>query len=502
MDKISKWKAENITRRNNNMKNICISLNTKIKNEHPVSLMPHNKKLFDKIIEHINNGEHSIFYSEATGLGKSFIFMRLVYDLFRDKKILYVVPKIVIWENIKMYKEFEYISECVEMTTYADFNSIKDHHYDYDAIFIDECHHLVSDIQGANILTLCDKYIKTGKYVFGFTATPEVKVDKVMVNTDKYFSCKVYGMNIEEAIDSGLFNKIEYAIADPDTIVDDEEYCKRYSIDGTKTLLENILNEHSDIDKWLIYFSNISMLNKNLPSVKKLFPDYKIFILHSKKDDNDEQLKEFNSYQGKTMLLTVSMVLEGIHPKNVKGILLYRNICNYHTLLQVLGRICNINNKTTSPVCVDITQCIYNMSLNYLDDCIVEDDNTEGGERKRRLKSIIDVKASTYRYIELLSNIHKKEYKGITYRSYRELGIKLGKSETYVYQKLNKGYTIEQIIDECLDSKPKCSYRGFECETDVELSLLLGKSRTYVKQKLSNGYTREQIIDECLDGKK
>ena len=90
-----------------------------------ISLLPHNQKLFNEIMDLIKNGEHSIFYSEATGLGKSFIFMSLVNELFKGKKVLYIVPKIAIWENINMYKEFEYIKDYVEMTTYADFNSTK-----------------------------------------------------------------------------------------------------------------------------------------------------------------------------------------------------------------------------------------------------------------------------------------------------------------------------------------------------------------------------------------
>ena len=77
-----------------------------IKEKHEIKLLPHNQKLFDEIMELINNGEHSIFYSEATGLGKSFIFMSLVNELFLGKKVLYIVPKIAIWDNMNEYKEF------------------------------------------------------------------------------------------------------------------------------------------------------------------------------------------------------------------------------------------------------------------------------------------------------------------------------------------------------------------------------------------------------------
>lgn len=38
-----------------------------------ITLLPHNQMLYDKIVTEINKGEKSIFYSEGTGLGKSFI---------------------------------------------------------------------------------------------------------------------------------------------------------------------------------------------------------------------------------------------------------------------------------------------------------------------------------------------------------------------------------------------------------------------------------------------
>ena len=43
-----------------------------------IKLLLHNQDLYDKIVEQIEKGEKSIFYSQATGLGKYFIFMKLV----------------------------------------------------------------------------------------------------------------------------------------------------------------------------------------------------------------------------------------------------------------------------------------------------------------------------------------------------------------------------------------------------------------------------------------
>ena len=476
---------------------------TEVRSECKISLLTHNQKIYDQIIESINNGEHSIFYSEATGLGKSFIFMRLVYDLFKGKKVLYIVPKIAIWENMRSYKEFEYIKDYVEMTTYMDFNSIKDHHYEYNAIFIDECHHLISDIQGNNIINICNEYTNNNKFVFGFTATPKIKTKGRLVSVDMYFNSKVYGLNIEEAMKLGLFSEIKYAIADPYTIIDDEKYCKNYSIDGTKTLLENILNEHNNITRWLVYFNTIATLNENLSSIKKLFPDYKIFTMHNKNKDNDKELKEFNSCTEKSMLLTVSMVLEGVHPKNVGGILLYRNITNYHTFLQVLGRICSIKSKI-NPVCVDITNCVYDVPLSYIEK-FSDYNNKHNKIRAYNIKQIVDIESHTYRYINLLSDVLSeseiKEYRGITWKTNVELSIKLNKSPSYVKSKLKQGFTHKEIIDSELDKYN--TYRGYTYKDQVDLSRQLGCNDSYVCRLIRRGKYNscEEIIDAKCDGK-
>ena len=314
--------------------------------------------------------------------------------------------------------------------------------------------------------------------------------------------------SVSVRIELDLFNHIDYAVAVEDMEIS-KEYCKKYSIDGTKTILENIISERSDIDHWLVYFSKIKDLKKNIDSLKKLLPNYKVFTMYSQNEKmNDEQLKEFNGYKGKSMLLTVSMVLEGIHPKNVGGILLYRNITRNNTLLQVLGRVCNINKKI-KPICIDIPDSIHNIPRTKISELVVhEQKSTNSVKSKKSIRNIIDVKASSYKYVELLSNImgdlYVNEYRGFRWSTNKELSLLLGKHETYVNDiRHNHNYTYEQIIDIYLNGKPKkYSYRGLEWDYNTELDALLGKYKGYVRNALNKyNYTYEQIIDINLDGK-
>ena len=198
------------------------------------------------------------------------------------------------------------------------------------------------------------------------------------------------------------------------------------------------------------------------------------------------------------MLLTVSMVLEGIHPKNIQGVLLYRNITKYNVLLQILGRICKIGNKNP-PVFIDITNIIFVTATKKYIKEVLSNNNIRV---KNNIKDIIIMSSSSYKYINLLNYLTDTlhEYRGITWKSDSDLSKKLGKCVAYVHSKRKVGYTYEQIIDEVLDAKPQL-YRGIEWNNDEDLSKKLNRSSNYVYSKLKVGYTYEQIIDEVLNAK-
>ena len=177
-----------------------------------IKLLPHNQEIVNKIEQAMVNGIRKIFFTEAPALGKSFVFMYLVNKYFKDKKVLYICPTYHIWKNMKSYKEFEKIKDCVNMCCYADFNFIKKSHYDYDVYFIDEAHHLFSDVQGSNIVSISNSLIEKNKdtYVFGMTATPYVK-NKMVGN--EFFDISIEGKNLLEAIEEKLLPPIHFAAA-------------------------------------------------------------------------------------------------------------------------------------------------------------------------------------------------------------------------------------------------------------------------------------------------
>lgn len=132
----------------------------------------YNQALYDEVLERVKAGYHQIFYSEATGLGKSIIMQMLILQQFADKQVLYIAPKYSIWDNISQYEAMK-CADCRMYAAFKDAGTAIDIIHNYDVIFIDECHHMYSDIQGASIQKAMAVY--NNKYFFGFTATPKLK---------------------------------------------------------------------------------------------------------------------------------------------------------------------------------------------------------------------------------------------------------------------------------------------------------------------------------------
>ena len=469
-----------------------------------IKLLKHNQDLVNEIETAMVFGYHKIFYTEATGLGKSFIMMYLIHKYFKDKKVLYICPKYQIWTNLKNYAEFKLIEECVDMECYADFNSIKDKHFQYDCIFIDEAHHLDTPIQGQNICTVANTILQNNPntYIFGFTATP-YNDDNEFIG-DKYFDKSVIGMDLFKAIDAGILQKIKYAIAVSSKInlsKEEQKLAKKYNVDTTRYTIEELMKQYSDIKHWLVYFHKIDELEENSLYFQKYFPEYKLFKIHSEIDNCDEVISEFEKYEGKALLLTVSMVLEGVHPKTVEGILLYRNVQTDNTFMQIIGRL-GIINPNSNPIIIDI----YSVYRNFLKSNIVKETNILNNMRMytRRFRDYALIQTDTLKFIELSNIISngrygniQKTYRGYTYTSYIDLSNQLGKCSSFVSSRIARGYTEEQIIDEYLDSIK--SYRGYTYTSHKDLSKQLGYKKSFVSTRIARGYTEEQIIDEHID---
>ena len=416
-----------------------------------VELLPHNEKLYNDIIQSIEYGHHSIFYSQGTGLGKSFIFMKLVNEYFPTARVLYIVPKNAIWKNMTHYKEFDYIVDRVTLATFTTFNTYPNKTIscaDYDVVFVDECHHMLSDIQGKNVKQFLDDMVSWDKYVFGMTATPEI--NGVYVD-EECFETSCYGLDIFEAIEQGLMPKMDIAIGIREEVEIPDNLREKYSIVGTQTLLDKVLSDYSHVTHWLAYFTTKEELEQNELELRKLFPEYKILKAYTGLDNVDAVISEFENSGQPVILMSVSMFLEGMHLDNVGGVLLYRNVQKSHTYAQILGRLCTIGQKYT-PVIVDITGSVLSIKQFYTPK------SSRASVSQRKVYSrwdVFDVTSTDYKLFDLMDELRlltQKEYRGIHWTSYQSLDRALGRSEGTVSGWLytNKDKPVQDYIDVCL----------------------------------------------------
>ena len=330
-----------------------------------ITLKPHNQRAVDEIAAAISSGVHSVLYSSGVGTGKSFVFMGLAERILNaDQKILYIIPKYAIMENLQAYSDFQNLPMEVSFVTY---NFFTDHEKGmtelskYDLIVIDEAHHLWSDRYGRTILDCMNDL--PDKIFLGLTATPERSVlsdgHKVDVHTRDIFEKTVNGITNFEAIKMGLMPQFNYRVLlpekDPAQLKAEYEAEYNFTVDYTdcEHTLCNITKMY-ERKKWIAYFPNKKKLLESESFIRRVFVGYEVFVLYSDLGNLNEVVSGVQAAD-KAVVLSVDMLLEGVHLPDITGIVLFRNVTSLVTFQQILGRVCSIGNKV-EPVIVDASE--------------------------------------------------------------------------------------------------------------------------------------------------
>lgn len=331
-----------------------------------IELRPHNKEAVDKIKEKLENGNKKVIYVAGTGCGKSYVFMGLtealqdMYPEFRmpyRPKVLYILPKHVIKNNLSGYEDFSKLTCTVDFKTYNYFTSMKRGYElfrDYDLIVIDECHHLGADLYGKNIV----KAMNASNALFlGLTATPYRDIDKT--NVSMYFDTRVDGLSVWDAIREGLMPPFIYQLCVPEKDVKQLEREYDYKVravvdymDSAEAVYEIVSS--SNRNKWICFFPDSKTIHNSMPVIKEIFAGYKILILLSSLKNLDEVIKEVKENE-KVVILSVNIMLEGCHLDGISGIVIFRNVSSTICFQQMIGRTSKIGNKV-SPVIIDTSQ--------------------------------------------------------------------------------------------------------------------------------------------------
>lgn len=329
-----------------------------------IKISKHNLPVVEKIVDSYHSGTRSILYTSGVGTGKSYIFMGIVERMLQElKSILYVIPKYAVQENISEYTDFQWLSSKIPVD-FVTFNFFTDKEKGikklsgYDLVVIDEAHHLWSDQYGKN-LAECMHLLSRTRFL-GLTATPERDINEYghrkSVHTGSIFDQTVNGISNFDAIRLGLMPKFNYRVMlpekDPKQIREEYEgnVDVRIAYEECEQTLARIVTMYPR-NKWIVYFSGKAKLHEFEDRMRKIFQGYEVFILYADLRNLSQVIADVQKAE-KAVVLSVDMLLEGVHLPDVTGIVLFRNVTSLVTFQQILGRVCSIGNKT-EPVIAD-----------------------------------------------------------------------------------------------------------------------------------------------------
>lgn len=331
-----------------------------------LKLKKHNRKAVDEMKEKVKEGFRKLIYVAGTGCGKTWAFMGFANELSSivpelaapyKLKILYVMPKNVIKDNVEGYEEFHEFGFHVDFATYNYFSKKEkgtERFKEYDLIVIDECHHLGGDLYGKNILAAMDE---SDKLFLGLTATPYRSCDKT--NVENFFEAAVHGISVWDAIRLGLMPTFNYHICLPekDTKQIEKEYAHQYravvDLNDSADAVYDVVTSYKR-DKWICFFSDTKSLENAKEQVSEIFEGYEVFTLLSSLKNLKEVMDGVRRAK-KAVILSVDILLEGVHLDGITGIVLYRNVTSTIAFQQMIGRTCSIGNKV-EPVIIDTSQ--------------------------------------------------------------------------------------------------------------------------------------------------
>ncbi len=348
-----------------------------------VNLLDHNKNTYEEILR-LKQYKNEVSIIQATGTGKSYLIYQLFADNFEKKKLL-VAPSKYIIDQFQKDEKYGWLMQGVDTLHYQNKKFFLEQEIEkskYDIIVLDEFHRTGAKTYEPKIKALLTN--NPNAFVLGATATP--------IRTDGKNMNEVF--DFEYASDISLPKAIvkEY-IPNPTyvaSLIDLEE-----EIDYLKKSLENSKNSNlnkevelenleqikldwkksngvdkifkkyltnSSLQNFIVFCEDIETLRKYKHKVSDWFveagfQDSVPFIVHSNQTDkeNDIAIFTFTNFRNPkkiALLFAVDMFNEGLHLKNVDGVILLRKTTSHIVFYQQIGRCLQVGNK--SPIIFDL----------------------------------------------------------------------------------------------------------------------------------------------------
>ena len=359
-------------------------------------LKPHNRYTY-KEVKAILENNNRVAVPNATGTGKSFIILQLLFD-YRYKKSMVLAPTNEILDRLKIIAPWS-ITKC-KFYTYSKFFSLyskgKLDNIDVDLVILDEMHRAGALSWGKAV-----KYVlhenNTAKVV-GLSATPIRFLDnnRDMIN-ELFYGNSTTPISLSEAIVRKILPMPIYVSAMYDldkeidkklklmkklniSLEDKKRYIEELNIYKSKwekeSRVESIIKKHLPDNKklkFIVFCENNKHLREMKDEVVKWFKsalneNFKVssFVITSTNTKSKENLAAFESENNENevkLLFAISKLNEGIHISNITGIVMLRNTKSPSVYYQQLGRCLTADAIDEKPIVFDFVDNIDNLEL-------------------------------------------------------------------------------------------------------------------------------------------
>lgn len=338
-----------------------------------INLIGHNKDSYKNAIK-LFKKHNRVCIEQATSTGKSYVIAKIISNP-KFKKVLLLAPSNYILNQFKekfpdLYKEVG-VLDYVTYSKTLYFSKEEISGLDYDLIILDEYHRLGAKKWGKcvnEILEACPN-----AKVFGATATPVRFSDNGRNMSEEIFEGIIANkITLEDALNKSILAKPKYVIGMYDIGEDERRLkskLKSSTVENVEEIKENIkylvnnFNKTKGISdilkkyifderKFIIFCESIKHLNEVKQSVNEwffhAFNEYPfIYEAHSSMSGSIDQFEKFKNADRKkfSLLLVVNMLNEGVHIKDIDGIIMLRSTESANIYYQQLGRGLVLNNK-------------------------------------------------------------------------------------------------------------------------------------------------------------
>ena len=328
-----------------------------------LELYKHNKIAYEKLVERLKVSNKTCII-HPTGTGKSYIELKLMIDN-PNKKFLHITSyksnkerfdsNVIKYTNVSQYESYIYRGLS---TKNKDINKL----VGYDFIILDEFHRIGAKVWGKNVNKIINN--NPNAKIIGFSATPIRYLDidengNKRDMSDEFFENDIASeMSLKDAILNGVLPIPNYIYGIIDIVKILDENCSNFD----KNAKLNIQNEFDSVRKlmneylisngrYIIFCRNIEhkkeIEEKVLEEWLKDFNKVSYYDIDSRKNSNLNNIELYNFENNEDnslkILFCIDMLNEGVHIKNINGVILCRYTSSGNIYFQQIGRALSSN---------------------------------------------------------------------------------------------------------------------------------------------------------------